>query len=125
KILPDTISKEPLGPVVRHGDDEWFDIVKWVVFATFAAEEFGITQANAAGFTSENPAVLRFLGVTAGMGANLGLEEDWALNVILAVGNYGEIYERHLGPNGLDIPRVGSLNALWTQGGLIYPPAWR
>ena len=125
KILPDTISKEPLGPVVRHGDDEWFDIVKWVVFATFAAEEFGITQANAATFTSESPAVLRFLGVTAGMGANLGLEEDWALNVILAVGNYGEIYERHLGPNGLDIPRAGSLNALWTQGGLIYAPAWR
>jgi len=124
-ILPDTISKEPLGPLTRHGDDEWFDIVKWVVFATFAAEEFGITQANVVGFTSDNPAIKRFLGQEAGMGANLGLAEDWAVNVILAVGNYGEIYERHLGPTGLDIPRAGSLNALWTLGGLIYAPAWR
>lgn len=124
-ILPDTISKEPLGPVVRHGDSEWYDIVKWTIFATFFAEEKGITQANVATFTSTNPEILRFLGVEAGMGAKLGLDEDWALNVIAAVGNYGEIYDRHLGPGGLDIPRAGSLNDLWTNGGLIYCPAWR
>ena len=124
-ILPDTISKEPLGPLVRHGDDEWFDIVKWTVFATFFAEEYGITQANAATFDSTNPEIRRFLGLEGGMGAKLGLAEDWAVNAISAVGNYGEIYDRHLGPNGLDIPRAGSLNALWTQGGLIYCPAWR
>ena len=124
-ILPDTISKEPLGPLTRHGDDEWFDIVKWVVFATFFAEEHGITQANVSTFESTNPEIMRFLGMEGGMGAKLGLEEDWAINVILAVGNYGEIYDLHLGPFGLDIPRAGSLNALWTRGGLIYCPAWR
>jgi len=124
-ILPDTISKEPLGPVVRHGDSEWYDIVKWTVFATFFAEEHGITQANALTFESTNPEVRRFLGVEGGMGAKLGLAEDWAVNVIAAVGNYGEIYDRSLGPNGLAIPRAGSLNDLWTNGGLIYCPAWR
>jgi len=124
-ILPDTISKEPLGPVVRHGDSEWYDIVKWTIFATFFAEEHGITQANATTFESTNPEVRRFLGVEGGMGAKLGLAEGWAVNVIAAVGNYGEIYDCHLGPNGLDIPRAGSLNALWTEGGLIYCPAWR
>ena len=124
-ILPDTISKEPLGPLVRHGDSEWFDIVKWTVFATFFAEEHGITQANAATFASTNPEVRRFLGLEGGMGAKLGLANDWAVNVILAVGNYGEIYDRYLGPNGLDIPRAGSLNDQWTDGGLIYCPAWR
>ena len=124
-ILPDTISKEPLGPLVRHGDSEWFDIVKWVVFATFFAEEHGITQANALTFESVNPEVNRFLGVEGGMGAKLGLSVDWAVKVIAAVGNYGELYARHLGPDGLDIPRAGSLNDLWTNGGLIYCPAWR
>jgi general L-amino acid transport system substrate-binding protein len=124
-ILPDTISKEPLGPLVRHGDSEWFDIVKWVVFATFFAEEHGITQANALTFESTNPEVNRFLGVEGGMGAKLSLAADWAVQVIAAVGNYGELYERHLGPNGLNIPRAGSLNDLWTNGGLIYCPAWR
>jgi general L-amino acid transport system substrate-binding protein len=124
-ILPDTISKEPLGPLVRHGDDAWFDIVKWVVFATFFAEEHGITQANVTGFTSDNPEIRRFLGVEGGMGAKLGLADDFAVKVIAAVGNYGEIYERHLGPAGLDIPRAGSLNDLYTDGGLIYCPAWR
>jgi len=124
-ILPDTISKEPLGPVVRHGDSEWYDIVKWTIFATFFAEEHGITQANALTFESDNPEIRRFLGVEGGMGAKLGLAEDWAVNVIAAVGNYGEIYDRHLGPSGLDIPRAGSLNDLWTNGGLIYCPAWR
>lgn len=124
-ILPDTISKEPLGPLTRHGDDQWFDIVKWVVFATFFAEEHGITQANVRTFTSDNPEIRRFLGLEGGMGAKLGLAEGWAVNVIAAVGNYGEIYARHLGPDGLDIPREGSVNALWTKGGMIYAPAWR
>lgn len=124
-ILPDTISKEPLGPVVRHGDSEWYDIVKWTIFATFFAEEHGITQANALTFESTNPEVNRFLGVEGGMGAKLGLSADWAVKVIAAVGNYGELYDRYLGPNGLDIPRAGSLNDLWTNGGLIYCPAWR
>ena len=121
-ILPDTISKEPLGPLVRHGDNEWFDIVKWTVFATFFAEEYGITQANVTTFESTNPEVRRFLGLESGMGAKLGLAEDWAVNVISAVGNYGEIYDRHLGPDGLDIPRAGSLNALWTQVDLFTAP---
>ncbi len=124
-ILPDTISKEPLGPLTRHGEDELFDVVKWVVFATFFAEEHGITQANVQTFESNNPEVRRFLGLEGGMGAKLGLSEDWAVNVIVAVGNYGEIYERHLGPDGLNIPRAGSLNDLYINGGLIYCPAWR
>ena len=124
-ILPDTISKEPLGPLTRHGDNEWSDIVRWVVYATFFAEEHGITQANVRTFESENPEIRRFLGLEAGLGAKLGLAENWAVEVIAAVGNYGEIYDRHLGANGLGIPRPGSLNALWIDGGLIYAPAWR
>ena len=124
-ILPDTISKEPLGPLTRHGDDEWADIVRWVVYATFFAEEHGITQANVRTFQSDNPAIRRFLGLEGGLGEKLGLAENWAVEVIAAVGNYGEIYERHFGPDGLNIPRSGSLNDLWTNGGLIYAPAWR
>ena len=124
-ILPDTISKEPLSPVTRHGDNEWSDIVRWVVYATFFAEEHGITQANVRTFESDNPEVRRFLGLEGGLGAKLGLVENWAVEVIAAVGNYGEIYDRHLGATGLGIPRPGSLNALWTDGGLIYAPAWR
>ena len=125
RILPDTISKEPLGPLTRHGDDEWADIVRWVVYATFFAEEKGITQANVRTFESNDPAIRRFLGLEGGLGAKLGLDEGWAIEVIAAVGNYGEIYERHLGEVGLDIPRPGSLNDQWTNGGLIYAPAWR
>jgi len=124
-ILAETISKEPLGPVVRHGDDKWFDIVKWTVFATFFAEEKGITQANVSSFQSDNPSILRFLGKEGGLGAKLGLSEDWAVKAIEAAGNYGEIYERNLGPNGLAIPRAGSLNASFKNGGLLYAPAWR
>ena len=124
-ILPDTISKEPLGPLTRHGDNAWSDIVRWVVYATFFAEEHGITQENVKTFESENPEIRRFLGLEGGLGAKLGLSETWAVDVIAAVGNYGEIYDRHLGPDGLSIPRAGSLNALWTDGGMIYAPAWR
>jgi len=124
-ILPDTISKEPLGPLTRHGDDEWADIVRWVVYATFFAEEHEITQANVQTLESQNPEVRRFLGLEGGLGAKIGLAEDWAVQVIAAVGNYGEIYDRHFGSDELSIPRAGSLNDLWTRGGLIYAPAWR
>ncbi|MGI9524135.1 MAG: amino acid ABC transporter substrate-binding protein [Hyphomicrobiaceae bacterium] len=122
-ILPEIISKEPLGPAVRHGDDQWFDIVKWTVFALIEAEEFGVTAANAdkmAG-ASQNPSVKRLLGSTPGMGKNLGLDEKWALNAIKAVGNYGEIWERNIPPLGL--PR--GINELWSNGGVVYAPPVR
>jgi len=124
-LLEDTISKEPLGPVVPFGDEGWFNVVKWTVFATIEAEEFGITQANVEEMrdTSENPVVQRLLDVNPPE-HSLGLEEGWAVNVISAVGNYGEIFERNVGPNtplGLD----RGLNRLWTDGGLIYAPPYR
>jgi general L-amino acid transport system substrate-binding protein len=119
-ILPETISKEPLGPAVPHGDDQFFDIVKWVVFALIEAEEKGITSDNMDSFMdSEDPTVQRLLGITPGMGENLGLDEEWAVRAIEAVGNYGEIFERNVGPDtpiGLD----RGVNALWTDGGLMY-----
>lgn len=119
-ILPDIISKEPLAPVVRHGDDQWFDIVNWTVIALIQAEEFGITSQNVdEALKSTNPGVQRFLGVTPGMGTQLGLSDKWAYNIVKMVGNYGEIFDRNVGP---DTPlRLGrGLNALWTQGGLMY-----
>ncbi|MGI9424721.1 MAG: amino acid ABC transporter substrate-binding protein [Hyphomicrobiaceae bacterium] len=122
-ILPEIISKEPLGPVVRHGDDQWLDIVKWTVFALVEAEEMGVTAANAdkmAG-SSTNPGVKRLLGATPGMGKNLGLAENWALNAIKAVGNYGEIWNRNIPPLGL--PR--GVNTLWSKGGAMYAPPVR
>jgi len=124
-LLPEIISKEPLAPVVRHGDDQWFDIVKWTVQALLQAEEFGITSANVDEMLkSENPAIQRFLGVTPGMGKALGLDEKWAYNAIKQVGNYGEIYERNVGPKTpLGLER--GLNALWTEGGIMYPAAFR
>ncbi|MCB2101988.1 MAG: amino acid ABC transporter substrate-binding protein [Rhodobacterales bacterium] len=116
-ILPEIISKEPLGPAVRHGDDEWFDIVKWVIYALLEAEEQGITAANVDSMMdSKNPVVQRLLGATPGNGAALGLDEAWATNAIKAVGNYGEIYERNIVPLGLS----RGVNALWTKGGLMY-----
>ncbi len=122
-ILPEIISKEPLGPAVRHGDDQFFDVVKWVVNALIEAEEFGITQANADKMAAEstNPSVKRLLGATPGMGKALGLDEAWAKNAIKAVGNYGEIWERNIPPLGL--PR--GLNKLWTNGGIMYAPPVR
>jgi general L-amino acid transport system substrate-binding protein len=126
-VLPEIISKEPLGPLVRHGDDQWFDIVKWVQNALVIAEEFGITQANVEEMkNSENPDIKRTLGVEANatFGADLGLSEDWVVNVIKAVGNYGEIFERNIGQESpLKIAR--GLNALWTKGGLQYAPPIR
>ena len=117
-ILPEIISKEPLGPVVRRGDDAWFAIVKWMVYALIEAEEKGVTQANvAAMMDSQDPVIQRLLGTSGDMGQKLGLSNAWAVQAIQAVGNYGEIYDRNVVPIGL--PRVGS-NRLWTNGGLMY-----
>ena len=120
-ILPERISKEPLAPVVRHGDDQWHDIVDWVIYALMQAEESGITQANLPEMMkSDDPSIKRMLGVTPGMGKALGVDEAWMANAIKAVGNYGEIFERNLGAGSpLKIDR--GLNNLWTKGGLIYP----
>ena len=120
-VLADVISKEPLGPVVRHGDDQWFDVVKWTLMALISAEELGITAANVDEMaSSKNPEVRRILGVEGKLGAAIGLDAKWAARAIKAVGNYGEAYERNVGPNTpLKLPR--GLNALWTNGGLMYP----
>jgi general L-amino acid transport system substrate-binding protein len=120
ELLPEIISKEPLAPVVRHGDDQWYDIVNWTVMALIQAEEFGITSANVDEMLkSANPGIKRFLGVTPGMGAQLGLDDKWAYNIIKQVGNYGEMFDRNIGPKtSLALER--GLNALWTEGGLMY-----
>jgi len=124
EILEVTMSKEPLGPVVPLGDDQWFNVVKWTVFATIQAEEFGVTSKNVDEMTkSTNPDIKRFL-TDEGLAKNLGLAADWTVKVIKAVGNYGEIYDRNLGPNTpLNIPR--GLNQIWTKGGLLYAPPYR
>lgn len=124
-ILPEVISKEPLAPVVRHGDDQWYDVVNFVVNALIEAEELGVTSQNIdEKMASDAPQVQRFLGVTPGMGQALGLDENWAYNLIKQVGNYGEIFERNVGPNTrLALER--GLNALWTQGGLMYATPFR
>lgn len=123
-ILPDTLSKEPLGPMWIEGDPQWGDVITWTVFATFTAEEFGITQENIGDFAgSEDPAIARFMGEEGGLGSFIGLNDSFAVDVITAVGNYGEIYDRHLTPIGIE--REGSLNASYLNGGLIYAPAWR
>ncbi len=124
-ILPDIISKEPHAPVVRHGDDQWFDIIRWTVFALLAAEELGVTQANVeAQRDSQNPEIRRLLGLTGDHGPLMGLDRAWALNAIRAVGNYGEIFERNLGMgSAVKLPR--GLNDLWTRGGLMYAPPVR
>jgi len=127
-ILPDTMSKEPLGPVWAQGDQQWGDIVRWVVNGMIIAEEKGITSANVEATVASPPAdpeVSRLLGLEGEFGSLLGLTPDFMVNVIREVGNYGEVYNRHLGPEGTDIPREGSLNALWITGGLLYAPPWR
>jgi general L-amino acid transport system substrate-binding protein len=120
-VLPEIISKEPLGPVVRQGDDEWFNIVRWTMFATIEAEELGVTAANAeAMLKSENPSIKRLLGTTGKAGENLGLKADWAYQIVKQVGNYSESFDRHVGkdsPLGID----RGINALWNKGGLMYP----
>jgi general L-amino acid transport system substrate-binding protein len=129
-ILEEVMSKEPLGPVAPLGDDQWFNVVKWVVFATIEAEELGITQDNVVEMaeTSEDPVVQRLLGVlpegAEPFESGLGLEDDWVVTMISAVGNYGEIYERNLGP-GTPFDLERGLNSLWTEGGLLYAPPFR
>jgi general L-amino acid transport system substrate-binding protein len=125
-ILPELISKEPLGPSVRRGDDEFFAIVKWVVFALIEAEEYGITQANVDQLKadSKDPVIQRILGTSEDTGKLLGLDKDWAYRAIKAVGNYGEIFERNVGPkSALKLPR--GANNLWSKGGFMYAPPVR
>ncbi len=120
-VLPEIISKEPLGPVVRQGDDQWFNIVRWTLNAMINAEELGITKANAAarlGGTT-NPAIKRLLGSEGKFGEELGLSNDWALNAIKAVGNYSESYEAHVGMN-TPLKLARGVNALWSDGGILY-----
>jgi general L-amino acid transport system substrate-binding protein len=124
-ILPEIISKEPLGPVVRHGDNQFADIVRWAQYAMIEAEEYGITSKNVDEMlNSENPSIKRILGVTPGMGKALGVEERWVYTIVKQVGNYGEAFERNLGMGSpLKIDR--GLNKLWTQGGILYAPPIR
>lgn len=125
-IMKEVISKEPLGPAVVHGDDQWFDIVKWSVFAMISAEEYAINSENVDKIkkSSRVPNVKRLLGVTPGNGKSLGLGEDWAYNIIKQVGNYGEVFERNIGKDSpLKLER--GLNDLWTKGGLMYAPPVR
>ena len=124
-ILPELISKEPLGPAVRRGDDEWFAIVKWVVYGLLEAEEYGITQANLEQMkSSADPVVGRILGTTEDTGKLLGLDRDWMAKAIKATGNYGEIFERNVGPkSSLGLPR--GINNQWNKGGLMYAPPIR
>lgn len=125
-LLPDVISKEPLGPWVRRGDEQWFTLVRWTLFAMLNAEELGVTQANVDEMakSSQNPEVKRLLGVEGSVGEQLGVSKDWAVRILKHVGNYGESFDRHLGPK----TRVGldrGVNKLWTQGGLQYAPPIR
>ena len=121
-ILPEVISKEPLGPAVRHGDDRWFDIVKWTLFAMIEAEELGLASKTIdRHLKSANPSVLRFVGASGEIGKALGLDNRWAYNVVKHVGNYGESFERNLVPLGFE----RGLNRLWSQGGLMYAPPIR
>ena len=119
-VLPEIISKEPLGPMVRQGDDKWLNIVKWSLYAMIEAEEYGITSANVEEMrSSTSPNIQRILGVTPGAGKNLGLDESWALNIIKQVGNYGESFERNVG-KGSPLKIERGLNAQWKDGGLMY-----
>ena len=124
-VLPEIISKEPLGPAVRHGDDQWFDIVKWVLFAMLNAEELDITQNNVDEMVkSSNPEIRRFVGTEGNYGEMLGLTKDWAVRIIKLVGNYGESFERNVGQGSpLKIDR--GLNKLWSKGGIQYAPPIR
>jgi general L-amino acid transport system substrate-binding protein len=126
-VLPEIISKEPLGPLVRQGDDQWFDIIKWTHYALLTAEELGITQANVEEMkNSDNPEIKRVLGMEADskIGTDLGLGNDWVVNIVKAAGNYGEIFEKNIGASSqLKIAR--GVNAQWSKGGLQYAPPIR
>ena len=124
-VLPEIISKEPLGPVVRQGDDQWFNIVRWTLNAMINAEEMGISSANVGEMAkSDNPAVKRLLGTEGKFGEELGISNDWAMNIISQVGNYGESYEKHVGEN-TPLKLARGVNALWSQGGIMYAPPVR
>jgi general L-amino acid transport system substrate-binding protein len=121
-VLPEVISKEPLGPAVRHGDDRWFDIVKWSLFAMIEAEELGLNSKNVeqqAG--NPSPSIQRFAGATGDIGKMLGLDNRWAVNIVKQVGNYAESFDANLKPLGFE----RGINKLWTQGGLMYAPPIR
>jgi general L-amino acid transport system substrate-binding protein len=122
-VLPEIISKEPLGPAVPHGDDQFLDIVKWVIFATVEAEEMGLSSDNitSKAKSAATPALKRFVGEEGSLGENLGLSADWAFQVISQVGNYGEIWEENVAP--LELPR--GVNELWSNGGIMYAPPLR
>ncbi len=121
-ILPEVISKEPFGPVVRHGDDHWHDLVRWTLFAMIEAEELGLTSKNIdQQAQNANPVVQRFIGATGDFGKMLNVDNRWAYNIVKQVGNYGESFERHLTPLGLD----RGLNKLWNKGGIMYAPPLR
>ena len=123
-VLPETISKEPLGPVVRQGDAVWEDIVRWSLNVMIEAEEYGISSSNADMMkTSENPAVKRLVGTEGELGSYLGLDQDWSLRIIKQVGNYGESYKRNIADTGI-LPDRGP-NNIWTKGGLLYTPPAR
>ncbi|EKS28326.1 amino acid ABC transporter substrate-binding protein [Afipia felis] len=124
-VLPEIISKEPLGPVVRHGDDQWFDIVKWTLFAMVNAEELNVTQKNVGEMLKSNkPEIARLLGTDGNLGQQLGLTNDWVVRIVKAVGNYGESFDRNVGAGSkLRISR--GLNKLWNQGGIQYAPPIR
>ncbi|MGB3555874.1 MAG: amino acid ABC transporter substrate-binding protein [Jannaschia sp.] len=126
-FLPETVSKEPLGPVVRQGDDAWANLVRWTIYGLMNAEELGVTQTNIQEMTgSSDPNIARLLGSEGNIGEEMGVSPTFMVDVLTAVGNYGEIYERHVGADtAIGIPREGTLNALWTDGGIIYAPPFR
>ena len=124
-VLPEIISKEPLGPFVRHGDDQWFDIVKWVHFAMLNAEELSVTRGNVdEQMRSDNPEIKRLLGTEGNFGEQFGLTKDWVYRIVKLVGNYGEVFDRNVG-QGSPLKIARGLNALWTKGGLQYAPPIR
>ncbi|MEH2517624.1 general L-amino acid transport system substrate-binding protein [Bradyrhizobium sp. AZCC 1610] len=124
-VLPEVISKEPLGPMVRHGDDQWFDIVKWTLYAMVGAEELGMTQKNIDEMVkSDKPEVKRAVGTDGNLGEQLGLTKDWMVRIVKAVGNYGESFERNVG-SGSKLAIARGLNNLWSKGGIQYAPPIR
>lgn len=124
-VLPEVISKEPLGPMVRHGDDQWFDLVKWTLFAMVGAEELGITQKNVDDMVkSDKPELKRVFGIDGNLGESLGVTKDWVARIVKAVGNYGESFDRNVGP-GSKLGIARGLNQLWSKGGIQYAPPIR
>jgi general L-amino acid transport system substrate-binding protein len=124
-VLPEVISKEPLGPMVRHGDDQWFDIVKWTLYAMVGAEELGVNQKNVDEMAkSDKPELKRAMGTDGNLGEQLGLTKDWIIRIVKAVGNYGESFERNVG-SGSKLGIARGLNQLWSKGGIQYAPPIR